>query len=452
MADVSHGGVGTKRPLFTDAAPPPDVRAHLVRYYGEAHTAAIIDVLSEPPTLTTLRVNTLVTSREALLAELNAVLARSAAAEAGGGAGLFVAEAHPDVCDAITIGVTGPHPIDELPHKALIDIGCAEAVLRGADIFAPGLVALSQGVEEGDAVSVYAQQFGSQLTKGTKLKPGLLRAAGARHLGNGVAVLSREAVFGSARAQRGLAVRMGARIFASPPLRDVLPERMFLQNLPSMVAAHALLPIPPGARVLDMCAAPGGKTTHVAALQPAASVLALDRSARRLALVDELAAKLGATNVATRCMCAAAAPAELGAGSFERILLDPPCSALGLRPRLSWKVALDELLGNARLQRKLIRAAYELLADGGVLVYSTCTINPAENEEVVAYALRECAGLALERPPVVLGVPGVAGAGLSDAERALVQRFDPSTETGRTSIGFFVARLVKRRAPEQPAE
>jgi len=346
--------------------------------------------------------------------------------------------------DAVTIAVSGPHAVEELAHKALIDIGCAEAVLRGADIFAPGVVAMSSGVEVGDAVSVFAQQFGSQLTKGVKLKPGLLRASGARHVGNGVAVLARDAIFGNARVGRGLAVRMGARVFASPPLHDVLADRMFLQNLPSMVAAHALMPILAGTRVLDMCAAPGGKTTHVAALQPAASVLALDRSARRLALVDELAAKLGAANVSTRCMSAGDGPAVLGRGSFERILLDPPCSALGLRPRLSWNVELDELLRNAKLQRRLVRAAYDLLADGGSLVYSTCTINPGENEEIVAYALRECPGLELVRPAVVLGAPGIAGAGLSDEQRALVQRFDPSTETGRASIGFFVAKFVKR--------
>lgn len=445
-AALAEAETTKKRPLFTDAVPPPEIVAHLAKYYGEAHTRAILDVLVEPPTLTTLRVNTLVTSRDALLAELNGLLAEKAAAE--GGSERFVAEPHPSVPDAITITVSGPHAIDELSHKALIDIGCAEAVLRGADVFAPGLVAMSNGVEAGDIVSVYTQQFGSQLTKGTKLKPGLLRAAGARHVGNGMAVLSREAVFGSARTQRGLAVQMGARVFSSPPLRDVLPAKMFLQNLPSMVAAHALLPIAAGARVLDMCAAPGGKTTHIAALQPGASVLALDRSSRRLALVDELAAKLCASNVSTRCMSAADGPEVLGRGSFDAILLDPPCSALGLRPRLSWNVTLDELLRNAKLQRKLVHAAYELLATNGTLVYSTCTINPAENEETVAYALRECPGLQLVRPSVVLGEPGVEGAGLSESERALVQRFDPSTESGRTSIGFFVAKFVKRAASQ----
>jgi SAM-dependent methyltransferase len=401
---------------------------------------AILERLPEPPTQTTIRVNTFACDRAALVAELNAALAADAAAC---GTVRFEAAAHPVVPDALTIEVTGPHAVPELERKALVDVGCAEAVLRGADIFAPGVVAMSWGVVAGDEVSVYAQQFGSQLTHGTKLKAGLLRAAGARHIGNGVALLSRDDLFGGTRATRGLGVQMRARIFASPSLHDVLADKLFLQNLPSMVAAHALAPIPPGARVLDMCAAPGGKTTHLAALQPGASVLALDRSARRLALVDALALKLGAHNVRTRCMCAADAPALLGCGSFERILLDPPCSALGLRPRLNWRLSVEELAGNAKLQRKLVRAAYELLADGGVLVYSTCTINPAENEEVVAYALRECAGLALERPPIVLGEPGVATAGLAEADRLLVQRFDPSTDAGRTSIGFFVARFVK---------
>jgi 16S rRNA C967 or C1407 C5-methylase (RsmB/RsmF family) len=427
-----------KRPLFTDAKLPDEVRAHLARYYGEAHTDAILERLSEPPSQTTIRVNTFAIERQELARVLNKQLAESA------DGGRFVSRPHPTVPDALAIDVSGPHDIAELERKVLIDIGCAEAVLRGADIFAPGLVTMSMDIAAGNAVSVYVQQFGCQLTKGIKLKPGLLRASGARHVGNGTAVLSREAVFGGAQTTRGLGIRMDDRIFASPSLHDVLADRMFLQNLPSMVASHALAPIPPGARVLDMCAAPGGKTTHLAALQPGATVLALDRSARRLALVAELAAKLGASNVSTQCMSATAAPSVLGHAQFERILLDPPCSALGLRPRLNWRVSVDDLARAAKLQRQLIKAAHLLLAEGGVLVYSTCTINPAENEETVAYALRECPDLALERPSIVLGEPGVANAGLDEAERALVQRFDPSTEAGRTSIGFFVARFVKR--------
>ena len=91
-------------------------------------------------------------------------------------------------------------------------------------------------------------------------------------------------------------------------------------------------------------------------------------------------------------------------------------------------------------------AAVELLRPGGVLVYSTCTINPQENEEIVAYALHAHPELQLEVPPegLSIGEPGWAGCGLSEAQRAMVQRFDPSTASGEASIGFFAARFRKR--------
>ena len=76
-------------------------------------------------------------------------------------------------------------------------------------------------------------------------------------------------------------------------------------------------------------------------------------------------------------------------GVFNRILLDPPCSALGLRPRLSHTVTLEELYGYRAYQRQFIEVAIQLLAVGGELVYSTCTYDPLENEENVAYILKK---------------------------------------------------------------
>lgn len=126
------------------------------------------------------------------------------------------------------------------------------------------------------------------------------------------------------------------------------------------------------------------------------------------------------------------------------MLLDPPCSALGQRPRLTLTATVEELRQCAEYQKRLLDAAASLVAVGGILVYSTCTLSAEENEEIVAYALRGCAvPLRLLPPParLRLGSVGWAGCGLSRDECERVQRFDPSKD--ETSIGFFVAKFER---------
>ena len=151
-----------------------------------------------------------------------------------------------------------------------------------------------------------------------------------------------------------------------------------------------LLAPEPGDRVLDACAAPGGKATHLAELmQNKGEVWAIDRSAGRLRRVAANAARLG-----TDCLQAMAADAsELldqkpqWRGYFQRILLDAPCSGLGTlarHPDARWRVSPDSISTLVPLQARLLDAMVPLLAPGGTLVYATCTIHPAENGERIA--------------------------------------------------------------------
>ena len=151
-----------------------------------------------------------------------------------------------------------------------------------------------------------------------------------------------------------------------------------------------LLAPEPGDRVLDACAAPGGKATHLAELmQNKGEVWAIDRSAGRLRRVAANAARLG-----TDCLQAMAADAsELldqkpqWRGYFQRILLDAPCSGLGTlarHPDARWRVSPDTISTLVPLQARLLDAMVPLLAPGGTLVYATCTIHPAENGERIA--------------------------------------------------------------------
>jgi 16S rRNA C967 or C1407 C5-methylase (RsmB/RsmF family) len=131
--------------------------------------------------------------------------------------------------------------------------------------------------------------------------------------------------------------------------------------------------------------------------------------------------------------------------SFDAILLDAPCSALGLRPRLSQQVTATALANYASYQRRLLRTAVALLAPGGALVFSTCTISPLENEANVGWLLAEFPDMRLAAHGPRLGGPGLTApprgvAWLTAEQAALVQRFTPGEHD---TIGFFIARFEK---------
>lgn len=147
----------------------------------------------------------------------------------------------------------------------------------------------------------------------------------------------------------------------------------------------------PGERVLDLCAAPGGKTTHLAALMGGeGTVVAVERHAGRAAALEQTAARMGAGNVVVVCGDGRTVDAPELAEPFDRVLVDPPCSGLGTlrsHPDLRWRMTppmVERLVGE---QDALVSAARARLRPGGVLVYSTCTINP--EEERVRGARRE---------------------------------------------------------------
>ena len=130
-------------------------------------------------------------------------------------------------------------------------------------------------------------------------------------------------------------------------------------------------------------------------------------------------------------------------GSFDRILLDPPCSALGLRPKLQvGQTTEKDLLAFASYQTRFIEPAVTLLKPTGRLVYSTCTFHARENEGMVQYILDKHPEMELEPITIPLGSPGLSGQGLSSEDCAKVKRFDPTV--AEDTMGFFIACFVKR--------
>jgi 16S rRNA (cytosine967-C5)-methyltransferase len=155
------------------------------------------------------------------------------------------------------------------------------------------------------------------------------------------------------------------------------------QSRGSMLVARTLAPVA-GERVLDLCAAPGGKTTHLAALMgDEGRVVAVERHPGRARALAATCARMGASCVQVEPADAASRRSD---GPFDRILVDPPCSGLGTlqsRPDLRWRVtpeAIDEL---AALQARILAVAAAATRLGGTLVYSVCTISRVEGEALI---------------------------------------------------------------------
>ncbi|HET9073654.1 MAG TPA: 16S rRNA (cytosine(967)-C(5))-methyltransferase RsmB [Solirubrobacteraceae bacterium] len=173
----------------------------------------------------------------------------------------------------------------------------------------------------------------------------------------------------------------GVDLFATPQWAagEIMP-----QARASMLVARTLDPRP-GERVLDLCAAPGAKTTHLAALMGGqGELVAVEVHPGRAEALGRTAERMGATNVRVLCADGRRLPAELG--DFDRVLVDPPCSGLGTlqsRPDIRWQNRLDHVTALTAKQRELLDAAAARTRSGGRLVYSVCTLHHAESEAIV---------------------------------------------------------------------
>lgn len=184
-----------------------------------------------------------------------------------------------------------------------------------------------------------------------------------------------------------------------PPSAHVRPDG-YVQDAASQLVVSTI-PLPPGARVIDLCAAPGGKASALAAR--GAAVIAADKAASRSRLMagnlDQLATV--ADEAPVPVVQADATRPAFREESFDVVLLDAPCSGLGVlhgRADARWRVSAEEIDRLSSLQVSLIDAASALVAPGGLLVYSVCTLTTAETIEVVERFLDSEDGWTVERP------------------------------------------------------
>ncbi|WP_288473238.1 16S rRNA (cytosine(967)-C(5))-methyltransferase RsmB [uncultured Pantoea sp.] len=200
-----------------------------------------------------------------------------------------------------------------------------------------------------------------------------------------------------------------------------------VQDLSAQRCAQLLEPRN-GEQILDLCAAPGGKTTHILEIAPEASVLAVDVDAQRLKRVHENLTRLG-MNAEVKQGDGRTPQQWCGDRQFDRILLDAPCSATGVirrHPDIKWLRRDRDIADLAALQREILDAIWPHLKPGGTLIYATCSILPEENhQQIDAF---------LQRQPDARAEP------LQGAPANGLQVF-PQAEGGD---GFFYAKLIKK--------
>ncbi len=312
--------------------------------------------LRRPVSMYTLRVNTLKTDPEDVVEAFEAI--------------------HPDrevrvsphAEEVVEIEVLGPEPVAVHDKMVVADKFAAESVYVGADLYKPGVMNVIGDVDKGDRVTVVSE-------RGHVVAEGVARVSG------------REMVKGD----RGKAVRVAGSVFSAPRFRDTEPYAegwIYSQALPSVLAVKALDP-EPGWTVVDACAAPGGKTTHVVQLMEGKGrVVAIDRSRSRLERLEANVKRLGMEKV-VETVHGDARRVLPRFRNVDAVIVDPPCTAVGVRPKLWVEATWEEVLGLPGYQYSILKAAVEALRDGGYLLYCTCTLTVTENEAVVRRAMEE---------------------------------------------------------------
>lgn len=237
----------------------------------------------------------------------------------------------------------------------------------------------------------------------------------------------------------GSALYLGrpANVETLPGFRE---GKVSVQDAGAQLAAP-LLDAQPSMRVLDACAAPGGKTGHLLEHTPSlGELLAVDVDAARAARIEENLARLG-RKATVRVADVRDPDAFADQAPFDRILIDAPCSSTGVirrHPDIKLLRRPTDIAAFAAAQHEILRAAYRLLSPGGRLVYCTCSVLPAENEQVVARFLdSESSARVAATPPAVVLPPGHV------RKKAGIQLL-PGSEAG--TDGFYYACLEKTTA------
>ena len=379
----------------------PEVVTKIVDIYGLWRTERILSSLKKPGKRYFLRVNTLKASRDEAKTRLE---------EEG-----ITAHVFPYLKDTLYISVKGPFEVRVLEKKVVADKAAAESVYMGANLYAPGVITAKR-VKAGDRVTVVDP-------RGFPVAEGIAEIDGDEM----------ESI------PKGLAVRTIRSVYKVPSIRELKVYReglIYDQSLPSILAVHILSP-KEWWRVVDMCAAPGGKATHAAQLMnDKGEVLAIDRSREKVKKIEENKNRLGIRSIKTFIRDSRYLDLEEEFHNVDAVILDPPCSSLGVRPKLYYERGLEDIKSLSKYQRQFLSVASKIVKKGGFVLYSTCTLTLEENEANMWWAYKF-----LRLKPIAQGLfLGTRGFSMGSLEGYLFQRFDPHLHD---TPGFFISLLVK---------
>ncbi|EZQ06883.1 MULTISPECIES: RsmB/NOP family class I SAM-dependent RNA methyltransferase [Acidianus] len=254
-----------------------------------------------------------------------------------------------DFEEAIYTEVKGPNKLEMRETKVIVDKRTAESVMVGADAYRPGIKRVEG---KGKEVSVISDN--------------------GVHVGNGILVRDGE----------GFRVRVLESIYTSSKISESKPflsGKIYSQGKASMHVARILDP-QPNDIIVDMTAAPGGKLSHVYQLQPKARIIGFDHTEKKIQKMRKMLEILGVKAELYAHDSRYASDFNIRA---DKVLIDPPCSAMGVRPKLYDTKQKTDIMNFHSYQRQFLNSAYSILKDGGEVVYSTCTVTTWENEKVI---------------------------------------------------------------------
>jgi 16S rRNA (cytosine967-C5)-methyltransferase len=372
----------------------PDLEHSLRDLYG-SRTGNVLSAMLAIPTRYFFRVNTLKANRHNVIESMRSK-------------GLL-AEAYDLVNDA---GVLRPQPSKIESHDVVVEVDriAAEAVQLGAHLYAPG-VRRCHGLRPGMKVTVVDEN-------GTAV-------------GSGVSHQSETSIL---TYRQGIAVEVEQSRSGLPSILETpwnIEGLIHLQSLPAILTSHILDP-KPCETVVDLNCAPGGKTSHICQLSKnEAEVIGFDRNKKKIQKTRDLMQRMGCSNYQLVPHDSRYVHLDY-AIKADKVLVDPPCTALGIMPKLSIETTMQDVQNSADYQKQFLTAASHIVKKGGTIVYSVCTITKEECEDVVSFAEGKLE-LELEDQS-----PFLAGTGFDPYPQT--QRFNPDTH----ETGYFIARFSRK--------